>query len=74
MPNWEIRLTDGARRIINGERVDIQDPLTDNGYRSVVVLRGAVVMARFRAEDVDGWDQAEPGSIAEHPFPTTGAG
>ena len=53
--------------------MDIQDPLTDNGYRSVVVLRGAVVMARFRAEDVDGWDQAEPGAVAEHPFPNPSA-
>jgi hypothetical protein len=58
VPNWEIRLRTGERRVINGERVDIQDPLTENGYRSVVVLRGAVVMARFKAEDVDGWDEA----------------
>ncbi len=59
MPDFEIRLRDGEKKIVNGERVDIQEALTENGFRSVVVMRGAVIMARFRAEDVDGWDRVE---------------
>lgn len=59
MPDFEIRLRDGEKKIVNGERVDIQEALTENGFRSVVVMRGAVIMARFRAEEVDGWDRVE---------------
>ncbi len=59
MPDFEIRLRDGEKKIVNGERVDIQEALTENGFRSVVVMRGAVIMARFRADDVEGWDRIE---------------
>lgn len=59
MPDFEIRLRDGEKKIVNGERVDIQEALTENGFRSVVVMRGAVIMARFRADDVEGWDRLE---------------
>ncbi len=63
MPDFEIRLRGGEKKIVNGERVDIQEALTENGFRSVVVMRGAVIMARFRAEEVEGWDRVEePGS------------
>jgi hypothetical protein len=60
VPNWEIRLKNGERRVVNGERVDIQEPLGESGQRSVVVLRGAVVLARFKADEVDGWSEAAP--------------
>jgi len=59
VPDFEIRLRDGEKKIVNGERVDIQEALTENGFRSVVVMRGAVIMARFRADDVEGWDRIE---------------
>lgn len=58
MPNFEIRLKNGEQRVVNGERVEIQEALSEGGSKSVVVMRGAVVMARFKADDVDGWTEA----------------
>ena len=60
MPNFEIRLKGGETRLVNGERVDVQEALSDGGPRQVVVMRGAVVMARISAEDVEGWEEQRP--------------